>query len=87
MDILIYSKPTCKYCILSKNLLNDIDLPFSEHILNPDDVDYITRRDILFENYHKSFPIIIINDIFIGGYSELYKLYISGKLIDDDDYF
>ena len=85
-NIIIYSKENCKYCTMSKNLLKDIKLNFAEIKLDPIENDYKQRRDLLFTKYHESFPIILINDIFIGGYSELYKLYVSGELVDDESF-
>jgi len=64
----IYSKENCVYCDRAKNLMRDLQIPFVEHKLN---VDF--TREFLLEKYSeaKSFPVIVIDGFFIGGYTQL----------------
>ena len=79
--IIIYSKPGCPYCKKAKNALQHLKLPYKEISLNPEDADYINRRDALFQYYnHNSYPIIIIGDKVVGGYTELVNAYETLKL-------
>jgi glutaredoxin len=72
MDIIIFGKKDCIYCDKAKQFLQDKKLPFKLVNLNPEESGYTMERDALFYKYnHKSFPVILIDGVFIGGYNEL----------------
>lgn len=73
MGLLIYTKKGCKYCVLAKELLKTKKIKYNEYELNSNDTNYEMSRDYLFKTYHNSFPIILLNNKFIGGYTELVK--------------
>lgn len=80
-QIVIFSKPGCPYCHKAKTFLNTLRLPFKEIALNPSDADYTYKRDRLFNHYnHRSYPIIVINNQLVGGYSELVHSYDTLRL-------
>jgi glutaredoxin len=64
----IYSRENCSYCDRAKALMRDRQIPFVEYKL---DVDF--TREHLLEMYSeaKTFPVIIVDGFFIGGYTEL----------------
>ena len=72
--IIVYSKTNCKYCDLAKDLLKNYNLTYNEISLNND-----SDRYIFYEKYTdeesglliNSMPQIFINDVRIGGYTEL----------------
>lgn len=75
-SITIYSKPGCPYCIKAKTMLAGLNLKYKEIQLNPNDPDYVQKRDTLFNYYsHRSYPIILVGKNLIGGYSELVHSY------------
>lgn len=81
MNIIVYSKPGCPYCQSAKTLLHSLHLPFSEIQLNPLDSDYSQKRDTLFKHFkHYSYPIILVGNKLVGGYSELVHSYDTLKL-------
>ena len=75
MDIVIYSKPNCPWCVKAKELMNKLNLEYSEKIL---DVDY--TRDELRELVNGSAPVsmtppLTVPQIFVynkrvGGYED-----------------
>jgi glutaredoxin len=72
IDIDIYSKNGCIYCDKSKSFLYSRGYTFTEHCLDSGDIEYLYKRDLLFDRYQqRSFPIIVINNVFIGGYTQL----------------
>ena len=72
MSIIIYSKKECPYCVKAKDLLKSLNLEYNETIMDPSTDDYKQTVDGLKEKYnHKTFPFIIINNEFIGGFKEL----------------
>lgn len=68
MNIEIYSKSQCTFCESAKNFLTENGLVFSEYILGKD-----FAREFILENFpnSKTYPIIIIDGINIGGYEFL----------------
>ena len=79
--ITIYTKVNCPYCKNAKILLDRLKLHYKELSLEPNDSHYNSKRDRLFNLYkHRSFPIIIIGQHVLGGYSELVESYNSLKL-------
>ena len=72
MSIIVYSKEGCVYCDKAKSLLDDLQVPYKVHVLNPSDTDYVHKKEMLFDKHnHRSFPLIYIGDTFIGGYIDL----------------
>lgn len=75
MDIVIYTKPNCPWCVKAKELMKNLHLEYSEKIL---DVDY--TRDELRELVNGSAPVsmtppLTVPQIFvynkrIGGYED-----------------
>ena len=68
MNVVIYSKPDCPYCVNSKLLLQSKNISYRELKLNED----FTREHLseLFPNA-KTFPVIVIDGFNIGGYTQL----------------
>lgn len=68
MKTIIYSKKICSYCANAKALLENYNVDYEEIIIGED----ITRENFIntFPNI-KSVPFIIIDDVRIGGFSEL----------------
>ena len=66
--IVIYTKPDCSYCVDAKSVLKNNNIPFEEKVL-----DLNFTREYLLEEYPsaKTFPVIVINEKYIGGYTEL----------------
>jgi len=68
MNVVIYTKENCPYCTNAKTLLSTKGISYTEMKLNED-----FTRDFLLENYPsaKSFPLIVIDGFYIGGYEQL----------------
>lgn len=64
----IYTKENCIYCERAKSLMRDRQIPFVEQKL---DVDF--TREYLLERYSeaRSFPVVVIDGFYIGGYENL----------------
>jgi len=64
----IYSKDNCVFCERTKTMLRNRQIPFVEYKL---DVDF--TREILLEKYceARSFPVIVVDGFYIGGYDQL----------------
>lgn len=72
MSIIVYSKQGCVYCDKAKHVLNEINVPFQIYMLQPEEEGYTEKRDALFAKYnHRSFPLIVVGNVFIGGFTEL----------------
>ena len=71
MKIVMYTKEDCSYCVKAKELLKSQGKEYIEQTLEKD----FTRPALkaIFPNA-KTFPVITIDNIYIGGYEELYEL-------------
>ena len=79
MTIEIYSKDGCPYCVKAKQLLSSHNKDFMEYKLNED-----FSREILLSKFPeaKTFPVIVIDGMNIGGYDQLF-LYITEERLDN----
>jgi ribonucleoside-diphosphate reductase alpha chain len=69
--IIIYTKPTCKYCVQAKQLLKSKNMKFIEYnIENPDYKIEMDRKT----NGAKTVPQIFMDGELIGGFDALNKL-------------
>jgi glutaredoxin len=68
MNVVIYTKDDCHFCTNAKTLLATKGIGYTEMKLNED-----FTREFLVENYPsaKSFPLIVIDGFYIGGYEQL----------------
>ncbi len=73
----IYTWGYCPYCVRAKNLLNELDLEFTEIPLDGKDDELKALRE---KTGQRTVPQIFIDDEFIGGFSELSALNASGGL-------
>ena len=69
MDIVIYSKPNCNWCVKAKELMRQLGMKYDELVLN---IDYERDelREILPENLPLTVPQIFVDGHRIGGYEE-----------------
>ena len=67
-SITIYSKTDCKFCTMAKTLLASFNKDYTEILLDRD-ID----RDTLISKFPtaKTFPIIVVDGEWIGGYDQL----------------
>lgn len=74
----IYTLNYCPYCKKAKELLNDLGKDFTEFDITDNEDEAL---DELYEKTGRStVPQIFVNDRFIGGCDDLFKLKNSGKL-------
>lgn len=68
MNIIIYSKPNCNWCVKAKELMNKLQLNYTEKVL---DVDYSRDylRVLLYgDNPVSVTPPLTVPQIFVDGY-------------------
>ena len=75
----LYTKDYCPYCTKAKNLLSSIGASFEE-------IDITETPEIIMELAKKSkmrtVPQIFLDDISLGGYSDIEALHRAGKLTE-----
>jgi len=75
----IYTTPTCPYCIRAKDLFKEMGVEYEEKNV----LDNQEEHSKLAEKYNwMTVPMIFIGDEFVGGYDDLAKLKAEGKLED-----
>jgi glutaredoxin 3 len=77
MLVEIYTKDNCGYCTAAKSLLEDNKISFREYKLN---VDF--TREMVKEKYPSatSYPVIVVDGYYIGGYNEVRPIVEEHKL-------
>lgn len=69
MEVVIYSKPNCNWCVKAKELMNRLGLQYDEKILEQD----YTReelRKLVPENLPLTVPQIFVYNKRVGGYED-----------------
>ena len=69
MEVVIYSKPNCPWCVKAKELMNRLGMKYDEKKL---DEDY-TRDDLRLlvpENLPLTVPQIFVDGYRVGGYED-----------------
>ncbi len=76
--VIVYSKETCPYCVMAKNLLKQKGVAEIEEIR----IDLLPEeRDKMIEiTGRMTVPQIFIGDTHVGGFDDLAKLNRSGDL-------
>ena len=76
----IYSTAVCPYCVRAKQLLDNKGVSYEEIRIDQDPSQFETMLKRC--DGRRSVPQILINDVAIGGFDDLYALEIDGKLND-----
>lgn len=68
MNVILYTKDNCSYCVNAKLLLNSKGLSYTEYKLGED-----FTRETLLEMFPeaRTFPVIVVDGFNIGGYVQL----------------
>ena len=69
MNIVIYSKPNCNWCVKAKELMNKLNLQYDEKVLEQD----YTReelRELVPENLPLTVPQIFVYNKRVGSYED-----------------
>ena len=76
MHTVIYTKPDCPYCTAAKALMDINDIKYEERVLN-----FHFTREKLVEDFPtaKTFPVIVVDNFYIGGYNQLKTLVESKR--------
>lgn len=77
--VVIYSKATCPYCVMAKQLLDARGVSYTEIRI---DLIEAERDNMIRLSGRRTVPQIFINEEPIGGYDDLAALAKSGKLDD-----
>lgn len=77
MNITLYTKPHCNYCVMAKQLLHTAGIPYNESKLDV----HFTRTELL-ELYPaaRTYPVVIIDGFHIGGALELEQLLLEQQV-------
>jgi glutaredoxin len=79
VKIKLYTKPTCPFCNHAKELFQSLEQKYEDINIYENSQEYEKVAKEL--DYH-TVPLILIDNKFIGGDSELIKLLDSGKLVE-----
>lgn len=74
----LYSTQTCGFCRAAKSLLDDKGISYKEIDISSD--PELRGKMVTKANGRRTVPQIFINDVHLGGFSDLYALQQSGTL-------
>lgn len=78
LDVQIYTKPSCPYCVRAKALLDFKGVSYHEHNVGDDP---IKRAELMkISNCSRTVPQIFINGHHVGGCDDIHALDAAGKL-------
>ncbi len=77
MQVIIYIKEGCSYCMMAKDLLAESKIIYKAIDLGS---DLDLRKKLVEKTKQTTVPYIFINNKFIGGYNDLLKLKKENKL-------
>lgn len=72
------SAKNCPYCLKAKEALNNINIKFDVYEIDLKDTK--KKEEIIKVTKHNTFPQIFVNNVFIGGYTELMSLILTNSL-------
>ena len=78
VKVVVYSKETCPYCVMAKNLLEQKGVTKIEEIRI--DLDPVIRDKMIEITGRMTVPQIFIGETHVGGFDDLAKLNRSGEL-------
>lgn len=71
MNIVIYTKPNCPWCVKAKELMNKLHMRYSEMKFEVDFTKEELREKMNLSEWERLFlPQIFVNDKRIGGYED-----------------
>ena len=76
--IIVYTSDYCSYCVQAKKLLQNKGFDFDE--LNIHNDDSLRNEMLEKSNGMRTVPQIFINNLHVGGYTELATLVTSGDI-------
>ncbi len=77
-DIIVYSGPSCPYCVRAKALLKKKGVAFQDVDVKADAKRF--EEMLAKSNGQRTIPQIFINGVHIGGCDDLHALDAAGKL-------
>lgn len=75
--VVIYTKPTCPYCIKAKDFFKDNEIKYDEIDVSNNDT---LRQKLIEQTGSKTVPLIFINDQYIGGCTDMLAMAEEGRL-------
>ena len=77
MNVEIYTRDGCGYCVRAKKLLDERAPGYTEFNAS---VDPKYREEMMTRSGGTTFPQVFIGDVHVGGCDDLYALERAGKL-------
>lgn len=77
-NIIVYSGPSCPYCVRAKALLKKKGVTFEEVDVKADTARF--EEMLAKSNGKRTIPQIFINGVHVGGCDDLHALDAAGKL-------
>jgi thioredoxin reductase (NADPH) len=79
MDVKIYSRDDCPYCVKAKNYFSRKNITYQEYKVGAD----LTREEYYSTTGMKTVPAIYIDDKLIGGFNDLVDYAVDNPEVFD----
>lgn len=85
MTYVIYTKTGCENCLKAKALLRGEEIVAinCDMLLENDRENFVKSMQLKMNKQLKEFPLIFLDDTYLGGYKDLVN-HLSFEMIDDD---
>lgn len=77
MNVVIYTRQGCGFCVRAKKLLDSYAVNYTEYDAT---VEPQFRAEMMQRSNRNTFPQIFVGDVHVGGCDDLYALDQQGKL-------
>lgn len=77
-EVLVYTTTTCPYCVQAEQYLRTLGFSRLRSVLV--DGDAAAMAEMIAKTNRRTVPQIFMNDVHIGGYSDLLAAHKSGQL-------
>lgn len=76
MNVTIYTKPHCNYCVMAKQFLQSAGIPYNEAKL---DVHFEREQLVAMYPNAQTYPVVVVDGYHIGGANELEQYLLEHK--------
>src|SRR5262249_48606983 len=75
-DVVVYTRPGCIFCHQVQELMRDAGIRFRVALIE----DRAQQEELVVRHAARSFPIVLVDGVYLGGFTHVVHLHSSGRL-------